>query len=226
MGILLIITPITGLLIWLYNRQKPLESVFVEEDNKESTMEERGREGEEEISAILQHLPGKFLLYNNLYLPTGPNSWTEIDAVIVHEKAIFVFESKNYSGEISGKTTDRYWLKSYSSTYNQRFYNPIMQNATHIHALQQIIGQQIPLYSIIVFGRDTELFVEQMPANDVYICKVTQLKFLWDLLATLERSIDLEYIQAKITQFEESDWSIKQQHIENIQKKYGNKAIS
>lgn len=225
MVILIILAPVAALLIWLYHRQSPMESIFVEEENRTSSMEERGRLGEEEIARVLHHLPGKFLLYNNLYIPIAHNNLTEIDLVVVHEKAIFVIESKNYSGEISGKTNEKYWLKSFSAQYNQRFYNPIMQNATHIRALQQVVGN-VPIYSIIVFGREVELNVEQMPAKDVYVCKVTQLKFLWDLLHTLEKQIDIEEIRFKLDELDDSDWSIQQQHIQNLQNKYGNKAIS
>lgn len=225
MVFLLIIAPIAGLLIWLYHRQAPLDSILVEDEITTNSMEAKGREGEEEITKVLHHLPGKFLLYNNLYLPMGQDKWTEADIVVVHEKAIFVIESKNYSGEISGSTNDKFWQKSYSTTYNQRFYNPIMQNATHIRALKKVVGQ-VPIFSIIVFGHEAELYVEQMPANDVYVCKVTQLKFLWDLLNTLDKSINLQDIELKLQQLEESDWSIQQQHIQNIQNKYRNKAIS
>lgn len=225
MVILLIITAVTCLLIALYHSQSPLESIVVEDEPTSSSTYKKGQDGEAEIAQILRHLPGKFLLYNNLYIPTGHEQWTEIDLVVVHEKAVFVIESKNYSGTISGEIRDQFWLKSMSSTYAQRFYNPIKQNSGHINALKTIIGS-VPMYSIIVFGKESELTVEQLPANDVYVCKVTQLRFLWDLLATLEKEVDIEKVRCDLEQLDEATWSIQQQHIDNIQKKYGNKAVS
>lgn len=225
MVILLIVTAIAGLLITLYHKQLPLESILIEEEQSNTSMHKKGQDGEEEIANILRHLPGKFLLYNNLYIPTGFEKWTEIDLVVVHEKGVFVIESKNYSGSISGEMRDQFWLKSMSSTYAQRFYNPIKQNEGHIRALKKVIGE-LPIYSIIVFGQEAELHVEQLPANDVYVCKVSQLRFLWDLLATLEKEVDLESVRCDLEQLDETTWAIQQQHIDNIQKKYGNRAVS
>lgn len=221
----IILTSMAGLLIWLYHKQSPLESILVEEElTFPSTMQQRGREGEREIEDIVQHLPGKFFLYNNLYLPISEDKWTEIDLVVVHEKGIFVFESKNYTGLVEGEAHEQQWSKSYSENYNQKFYNPIKQNQTHIRALQQYLGK-VPMYSIIVFGRDTELFVDPMPADDVFVCKITQLTFLWDLLPTLNYDIDILKVQQKMQQLEKADLFVQQKHIERVSK-IGNKAIS
>ncbi|MBQ0138449.1 MAG: NERD domain-containing protein [Kurthia sp.] len=225
MALLFILTSMAGLLIWLYHRQSPLESILVEEElSLPSTVQQKGREGEQEIQGILQKLPGEFLLYNNLYIPISTDKWTEIDLVIVHEKGIFVFESKNYTGLVEGEAHEQQWSKTYSESYNQKFYNPIKQNNTHMNALRQILGE-VPMYSIIVFGHDTELQVDPMPADDVFVCKITQLYFLWDLLPTLNYEVDILAIQNKLQQLEKADWTIQQNHIDRVSK-IGNKAIS
>ena len=38
-----------------------------------------------------------------------------------------------------------------------RFYNPIKQNRTHIKWLQKYVGEDVPLFSIIVFSERCEL---------------------------------------------------------------------
>lgn len=226
MALLILLSSMATLLLLLYHRQAPLESILVEaEMGHSNTSHYKGRRGEQDIEEILLQLPGEFLVYNNLYIPIAAGKWTEIDLVVVHEKGIFVVESKNYSGVITGEPQDDQWSKMLSSTFNQRFYNPIKQNATHIRALSQYLGD-LPMYSIIVFGRDTELQVDPIPASDVYVCKVTQLHFLWDVLASLDYEVDIQEVQRQIEQFEKANWSIQQQHIENITKKMGNKAIS
>lgn len=226
MALLIILSPIVVLLFFLYHRQLPLDSILVEEDlNYPNTPQNRGRSGEQDIEEILLQLPGEFLLYKNLYIPIASEKWTEVDLVVIHEKGIFVVESKNYTGIITGEAQDNQWSKTLSNSFNQRFYNPIKQNATHLRALEQYLGD-LPMYSVIVFGKEAELHVEPMPASDVYVCKVTQLYFLWDLLATLDYVVDIYDVQSQIEQLEKANWSIQQQHIENLMKKLENKAIS
>lgn len=217
---------IACLLAWLYHKQQPIKSILMEEEMIDHlTNEEKGRVGEEEIAQFLKKLPGKFLLYNNFYLPIDAEKNTEIDLLMVHEKGIFVFESKNYAGVIEGASHDHFWTKSFSATYNQRFYNPIKQNDTHIRALKNIIGPY-EVFNIVVFGREASLKVESMPTPDVYVCKITQLEFLYDLLGILPKQISLEIIRDELVQIEPVDWEMKQQHIERLQSRYGHKAIS
>lgn len=83
---------------------------------------------------------------------------TQIDCLAVGTQGIFVFESKDYAGYIYGRGTDRYWTQV--AQYGQakyRFYNPVRQNQTHILALEQILGQKCPIYSVIAFGSDATL---------------------------------------------------------------------
>lgn len=159
-------------------------------------------------------------------MPINEETNTEIDLLMVHEKGIFVFESKNYIGEIEGEAHAQYWTKSFSSSYNQRFYNPIKQNETHIRALKNIIGHY-EVYNIVVFGREASIHnIETMPASDVYVCKITQLGFLFDLLESLPKQITIEFVRQELENVEPSNWLMQQQHIERIQSRYGNKAIS
>lgn len=225
MALLLILTPMAILLAWLYHKQLPIESIMAEDELQQpSTVQQKGRVGEQEIEVILQYLPGKFILYNNLYIPVATDKWTEIDLVVVHEKGIFVIESKNYTGVVEGEAHEQQWSKSYFESYNQKFYNPIKQNDTHIRALKKYLGE-LPMYSIIVFGYDTELFVDPMPAEDVFVCKITQLQFLWDLLPTLDYEVDILAVNEQLEQLEQTNWSMQKQHIERVTK-IGKKAIS
>ena len=76
-------------------------------------------------------------ILNNVYIPYGNNKTTEIDAVMVYRSGIYVFEYKNYSGWIFGNSKNRYWTETfYSKRFHEvekhQFYNPVMQNASHI----------------------------------------------------------------------------------------------
>lgn len=226
MFIILLTLCIFSSLIILYHRQKPLESIFQEDEAEVVTAEQRGEELENEIVDFLSQLPGQFVLYKNFYIPLPQNKWTEIDVLMVHEKGIFVFESKNYTGDIYGTIHDSHWTKSFSETFDQRFYSPVRQNATHIRALTALIGSVKPIYSVIVFGRDAAVHVDPMPADDTYICKITQLVFLYDVLQALPSQILVHALQTQLDPWQLTTEETKLEHVENIKRTYGNKAIS
>lgn len=83
---------------------------------------------------------------------------TQIDCLAINHKGIFVFESKDYTGYIFGRGGDHYWTQvTQYGKAKHRFYNPILQNQTHVRALKQIIGEKYPIYSVTVFGPDATL---------------------------------------------------------------------
>ncbi len=127
--------------------------------NEYSTItQDKGKHGEYLIYKNLQPLEesgGKFLF--NLYIPKFGDKTTEIDILLICSKGIFVFESKNYSGWIFGNEANKNWTQTLPSgwrgdCHKERFYNPIMQNATHIKYLRYLVGGNIPIKSVIVFS--------------------------------------------------------------------------
>ncbi len=63
--------------------------------------EDSGSFGEYLIQYALFNISGYGKVLNNLYIPYKGKA-SEIDVIMLHEKGIFVFESKNYSGWIYG----------------------------------------------------------------------------------------------------------------------------
>ena len=95
--------------------------------------EDVGQYGEylTEYALLSRSMEGYYVVLKNLYLPMkGKN--TEIDLLTIHEKGIFVFESKNYSGWIFGSEDQLKWTQCFKSGQRKHFYNPIKQNRTHI----------------------------------------------------------------------------------------------
>ena len=94
-----------------------------------------GQFGEYSIEYALtnNNLPGELVVFRNLYIPAN-NKTVEIDLLMIHEKGIFVFESKNYSGWIFGSADQLYWTQCLQNGTRHKFYNPIRQNDTHIYA--------------------------------------------------------------------------------------------
>lgn len=123
------------------------------------TMKDKGRFGEYQIYrrlAFYERKGAKFLF--NCYLPKGTDETTEVDAVMLHSSGLYVFESKNYGGWIYGQEEERMWTQllrdNRGFVQKERFYNPLIQNRSHVRLLKKFlgIGTDIPVYSVVVFS--------------------------------------------------------------------------
>ena len=103
-----------------------------------SVLRHAGVRGEYLIFKELQGIKGARLL-SSVYLKKRSGEYTEIDVLMLTKNGIFVIESKNYGGEISGFMTARNWTQSIGRRKNQ-FYNPILQNQAHIKALRYTLN--------------------------------------------------------------------------------------
>ena len=140
-----------------YNRYKSSNYYRSTNNSYLSVCFDKGLNGEYNLYLCLQQFESigcKFLF--NLYVPKDNGKTSEIDIVMFHPKGLFVIESKNYSGWIFGNESNKYWTQtlpiSHRRCHKKHFYNPIMQNATHIRAIRKHIDETIPIYSVIVFS--------------------------------------------------------------------------
>lgn len=177
----------------------------------------------------LQHLENygcKFLF--NLFIPKVSGGTTEIDVLLISSKGLVVFESKNYSGWILGTESERFWTQSLcdwgGDTHKERFYNPIMQNQTHIKNLRALIGTSIPLYSVIVFSERCELKRVVFKSNDV--CVVNRYDVVKTVLNILNRTSediltenDIADLYSQLYPYSQVSNNVKNQHISNLHSK-------
>ena len=98
-----------------------------------SSVLDDGEFGEWLAFYALRHgkLGGNGYVLRNVLVPreSGPTTTSEIDVLLLHEKGIFVLESKNYSGWIFGSADQRQWTKSLPGGHKERFYNPSSRTA-------------------------------------------------------------------------------------------------
>lgn len=140
-----------GFWAWLNGEEPGLIDQWLHSDDT-------GYFGEYLIDYALNSLPGYAKKLCNVYLPYKGRT-SEIDVIMLHEKGIFVFESKNYSGWIFGDEKSQYWTQCLNAKTRNRFYNPIMQNHTHIKALQEYLALKSTqrIFSYIIFSQRCEL---------------------------------------------------------------------
>ena len=170
------------------------------------------------------NLKGEYIVLKNAYIPIKDKN-TEIDLIMVHEKGIFVFESKNYSGYIFGKANEQNWVQEMENGSKHVFYNPIKQNNTHIIALANYLSLPISAFtSYIIFSERCEL--TKVPKNTKQVVILQRNKMLKNIRKELkERKVI--YTKEQIKQFERKlkpltnvSNKVKKQHIKDIKQKY------
>ncbi len=135
-----------------------------------------GELGEEYIIKLLgQTIPGQRYLINNLIVQDQYGNTSQIDHIFINSNGVFVIETKNLSGTIYGSENQKTWTQVFNyGKQKYHFYNPIMQNQTHIRRLKEATGTELPIRSIVVFANDN---IEKINSKDVYtvegmICRI------------------------------------------------------
>lgn len=176
---------------------------------------------------ILEKSGAKFLF--NCYLPKENGQTTEADVLLIAKSGIYVFESKNYSGWIFGQENAKFWTQTLPAgkgkkAHKEQFLNPIFQNKLHIDALHKLLGDGIPLHSVIVFSErcvfkdlavsgDTAVVVHRSDVGEA-ILKINE---------NFQNSLTPEAVEAlyqKLHPYTQVTEEVKQAHISNIQKNH------
>ena len=167
----------------------------------------------------------------NVYVPMNNVKTTEIDLLYITKVGIFVLESKNYKGWIFGTDTNKNWtevLYTRKTWTNPRgsekhsFYNPIMQNNTHINWLRRYLNTSVPMFSLSVFSSDCEfkaLDLSHSP-NNVFVCYRRDvsdiIKQCHDDYPTVLSESQIERIYDKLLPLTNVDKAKKEQHKQDV----------
>lgn len=127
-----------------------------------------GKRGEKMVAKELGRLKKKdYIVINDMMLPTANGRTSQIDHVVVSTRGIFVIETKNHAGRISGGEHAQYWQQHLSSQ-SRSFYNPLLQNRSHLRAIRRLLPKMdAELFSsMVVF---TEAWRLDINAEDMII---------------------------------------------------------
>ena len=199
---------------------------LVSGNNYAQTRRSIGNYGEYLTFLYIEKLGEDNKLLANIYIPKFDGTTTEIDILMINKTGIYVFESKNYSGWIFGNETNRMWTQSLKGGKKVKFYNPILQNAIHIRALNKMLNDDYinNLYSYIVFSERCDLKDVPLTSRKATIVKRNQLSFQLnrDIKNRIEILTDnqINEIYNKIEKYCNVDYSIKVNHIEGIKNKH------
>ena len=172
---------------------------------------------------LVQLLGRKGKVIRNLYLPKDNGETSEMDLVFITQKGIFVFESKNYSGWIFGDEKGKNWTAMLPNKQKNYFYNPIKQNNTHLKWMRNFVGDDVPLFSIIVFSNRCELKKVTVESKDVKVIKrdwvYATVRDIWDANEDALTDDKVEELYTSLKELSNVDNETKEKHIEDINKR-------
>ena len=186
------------------------------------TMFDKGCRGEFLTYRYLEKVSGYSKILANAYIPKEDGKTTEIDLIFVHQKGIYVIESKNYSEWIVGDENSKSWMQTFPNGYKQRFYNPIWQNNTHIKHLNNSLNDLDKEYfkSIIVFSERCSIKKMNVVSKNVKVLKRENLYSTLNSMintSTVNLSIqEIDNIYSRLTPYILKTEEEKREHIQNI----------
>lgn len=209
----------------IYQQSEQVSNILGKDiyNNSHTYSEYTGTIGEAEtiqkIDKIMKQFNLKYKIIKNVYLPKA-NRTTEIDIIVISEIGIYVIENKNYNGWIFGSYNNLKWTVTYNSNEKYQFYNPILQNNSHLEEIKKYIPPKYThcLKSIIIFSDNATLKKVPESNNNYTIINTSEI---YDLIKneknkktipeeTIYNLSNYFYEYTKITEEE------KQKHIDNI----------
>ena len=167
----------------------------------------------------------KFLF--NCYIPKNNDETSEIDVMMIYHSGIYVFESKNYSGWIFGSENSKTWtqtLPNGRTSRKERFYNPIMQNRTHVKWLEKQLDAMDPMHCIVVFSERCEFKKLDLTSGDIAVIKRYDLpRTVQEIDERVGTRLDesrINEIYEKLYPNTQVSGEVKAAHIGNIETKY------
>lgn len=150
------------------------------------TSEQRGTWSERNlISLLLDYGISPKAIFHDLYVKNGKYGFSQIDVVVATKVGLIVFEVKDYSGWIFGRAKDTKWTQVLNyGNQKYRFYNPVLQNKSHIRVLQKQSKQfaNLPFYSVIVFYGTSQLRDVSFIPDGTFVIKPYRLNDVLDII--------------------------------------------
>ena len=184
---------------------------------------DEGKSGEQIVYRTLIdqiHVPENQIL-RNVYIPTTDGKTSEIDLLVVSKKGLLVFECKNYAGNVYGDAQRNKWIQ-YLGKKKSFFYNPFMQNRSHVKHLKKYLEVygDIPMIPMVATITRGNWKVKNYGPEDYLLGYNSHLK---DILAkTPDSELMAQHfkaIMAKLQPLSRPDDTVRQEHIEQIRKK-------
>lgn len=160
-------------------------------------------------------------IFRNVYIPIKNGKTSEIDLLAVSKKGLFVFEVKNYGGNIYGDAKRPKWIQ-YIGNKKNYFYSPLLQNKNHAKYLKDFLAENkievpiIPLVSTITRGNWK---VKDLKSDDYILGFNCHFREIYEDLPDSEAiAKDFKHILSLLAPLSRPDKLVREKHVEDINK--------
>jgi Holliday junction resolvase-like predicted endonuclease len=216
LGFIIVLFIIIGVIYYFVGANTPSSSG----KPTQSWQSKAGKEGELKAINTISQVIERTHIHNSVYITKSKLSWAECDIIAVGKGSVYVIEVKNYTGTITGSPTQQEWMQRKVDTAPRSFYNPLLQNQTHIEALKRQFPN-ILVRGIVLFAGSADISAVRSSISSG-AC-VTDLGGLVMALRGIEaRNTALNVSQRKqlsdlLGQWTRVSDAVKQKHISNAQ---------
>lgn len=126
-------------------------SVYIRKTKIQFNIIRSGLKGEKEVLSLLGELPKRYKVITDLLIK-DKNKSSQIDFIVIGSNGIFIVESKNIRGTLTGNESDKYVLHTKiirgGKSYKRQLYNPIFQVKGHSIGLSKLLKKNKLVYPI------------------------------------------------------------------------------
>lgn len=184
----------------------------------------KGKIGEAVVALLLKEFSKKHngKVINDVIIVDEENKSSQIDHILLHTSGIYVIETKNFSGRIYGKETDKTWTQVLAKgKVKNKFYSPVLQNQKHVERMQSVLCISTFMESCIVLIKGNTKYIDSPNTfSPLALRKHILLKINEDIIP-LEQ---VEYIYDKINNFKINPTKTIEEHVNAI-KEFKNSLI-
>ena len=184
----------------------------------------KGELGEYKVDLQLERLPKGYKYISDLLVRNAKaySGYSQIDHIVISPYGLYIIETKNYAGEISGSKKDKTWKRN----KKHDVLIPLHQNYAHISTIKELLSEykQLKYYSIISFTRRCVFYVDEeltkitSPEQIIYDTELSDVLSRKNLLASREYSkpplspIEVDHIYKRISYANITDLDIRKEH--------------
>ena len=181
-----------------------------------------GKNGEKKVGKVLEKIAGKsanrYRVIHDLYLPLYDKT-TQIDHIVIGRFGMVVVETKAMNGEIYGTEKDNDWANVVNE-HKTRFYNPLLQNKTHVDCVRHILKKEniyrVNIDSLVVFSQKTAILniPRKLPVITINLLK----KYFKKARYRQDNQVDVNKVYEALMKNRVTDPEKIKQHNANVKK--------
>lgn len=187
---------------------------------EDATLKAYGSIGEKVVGRRLKRFGfmRNYKYLNNVYFPLY-DSTTQIDHIVIGSFGVLIVETKNFSGEVYGNPAEKDWLQV-KKGIRRSFYNPIMQNKTHVDNIRHIFAEEeiynVKVYSLVVFA-DKKLELNVPPG--CFVVKINKLKReLKRRVYRVDNGVDVDLVYQTLQRHRIESKRVESKHSRDVRK--------